>query len=98
MSGVVNRLSSNVRLTSVGQNGKYSARADAFRFASKFGHCTMRSALRICARNRHCYRSVTQARLLAAEVGSWDTCTITSFLSFVLLASPLSFYRANLDG
>src|SRR5258708_7369134 len=68
MSGVVNRLSSNVRLTSVGQNGKYSARADAFRFASKFGHCSMRSALRICARNRHCYRSVTQARLLAAEV------------------------------
>src|SRR5436305_12215323 len=31
---------------------------------------------RLCtahARNRHCYRSVTQARLLAAEVGSWDT-------------------------
>src|SRR5882757_7278980 len=43
------------------------------------------------ARNRHCYRSVTQARLLAAEVGAWDTCTTTSFLSFFLLASPLSF-------
>lgn len=68
MSGIVNRLSSNVRLTSVGQNGKYRARADAFRFASKFGHCSMRSALCVCARNRHCYRSVTQARLLAAEV------------------------------
>src|SRR5438045_6943116 len=50
------------------------------------------------ARNRHCYRSVTQARLLAAEVGSWNTCTITSFLSFFLLASRLSFLRANLDG
>src|SRR5258705_7833474 len=47
--------------------------------------------VRVGSRNRHCYRSVTQARLLAAEVGSWDTCTTTSFLSFFLLASPLSF-------
>src|SRR5262249_24064251 len=34
----------------LGQNAKYSVRADVFRFASKLGHCSMRSALRICAR------------------------------------------------
>jgi hypothetical protein len=35
----------------LGQNAKYSLRADVFRFASKFRHCSMRSALRIKARS-----------------------------------------------
>src|SRR6267142_5084262 len=44
-----------------------------------------RAKAHIRVASRNCYRSVTQARLLAAEVGSWDTCTTTSFLSFFLL-------------
>lgn len=36
----------------MGQNAKYSVRADVFRFASELGHCSMRSALRICANSR----------------------------------------------
>jgi hypothetical protein len=36
----------------VGQNAKYSVRVDVFRFASKLGHHSVRSALRICAKGR----------------------------------------------
>jgi hypothetical protein len=38
---------------SQGQNAKHSARADVFRFASKFRHCSMWSALRISANGGH---------------------------------------------
>ena len=34
----------------MGQNAKYSMRADVFRFASKLRHSSMRLALRICAK------------------------------------------------
>jgi hypothetical protein len=37
----------------MGQNAKYSMRADVFRFASKLRHSSMRLALRICATSRH---------------------------------------------
>jgi len=37
----------------VGQNAKYSVRADVFRFVSELRHCSMRSALRICANSGH---------------------------------------------
>ena len=37
----------------LGQNAKYSKRADVFRFAPNFRHCLMQSALRICAMKRH---------------------------------------------
>jgi hypothetical protein len=33
----------------LGQNAKYSARVDGFRFASELGHCWTRFPLRICA-------------------------------------------------
>src|ERR1700689_1517474 len=33
-----------------GQNAKYSPRVNVFRFASELRHCSMRSALRICAK------------------------------------------------
>src|SRR6266567_830530 len=36
-----------------GQTEKTSARADVFRFFSKLRHCSMRSALRICANRAH---------------------------------------------
>jgi hypothetical protein len=34
----------------LGQNAKYSSRIDVYRFASELGHCSRRSALRICAK------------------------------------------------
>jgi hypothetical protein len=34
-----------------GQNAKYSARVDHFRFSSELGHCRTRFPLRICAKN-----------------------------------------------
>ena len=34
----------------MGQNAKYSERADVFRFTPDTRHCVMQSALRICAR------------------------------------------------
>jgi hypothetical protein len=40
-------------MTVMGQNAKYSSRVDVFRFASKLGRSSMRSALRICANNGH---------------------------------------------
>jgi hypothetical protein len=60
-------------------------------FREIFGIVRFSTFATVSARNRHCYRTVTQANLLVAEVGSWDTCTTTTFLSFFLLASPLSF-------
>ena len=36
----------------LGQNAKYSARVDVFRFASELGHCWTRLPLRICAKKR----------------------------------------------
>jgi hypothetical protein len=38
---------------------------------------------------------VTEARLLAAEVGSWDTCTTTSFLSFFLIGIAIAFLASE---
>jgi hypothetical protein len=36
-------------MAALGQNAKYSIRADVFRFASRLRHSSMRLALRICA-------------------------------------------------
>jgi hypothetical protein len=40
-------------MSALGQNAKYSVRADVFRFAVKLRHCSMRSPIRIWARRRH---------------------------------------------
>src|SRR5712664_1392790 len=40
-------------MSELGQNVKYSVRADVFRFSSKLRNCSMRSALRICANRAH---------------------------------------------
>ena len=38
-------------MSELGQNAKYSERADVFRFAPDTRHCVMQSALRICAKS-----------------------------------------------
>jgi hypothetical protein len=35
--------------SALGHNAKYSSRVDVFRFGPELGHCSTRSALRICA-------------------------------------------------
>ena len=44
-------------MTASGQNAKYSARADVFRFAPKTGHRSMRSVCPVCAKSRLMRRS-----------------------------------------
>src|SRR5260370_42612909 len=60
-------------MTALGQTEKNSVRANVFRVAPDSGHCSMQSALRICANRRlihrskrHCCRPDTSGPELAA--------------------------------
>jgi hypothetical protein len=58
-------------MSEMGQNAKYSVRADVFRFASKLRHCSMQSALRICVKSGHIRYSAesgSRFRALAAPL------------------------------
>jgi hypothetical protein len=51
------RCSSATTNVSNGSKSEIPSRVDVFRFASELGHCSTRSALRICARTGHTFDS-----------------------------------------